>query len=119
MSIPKETLDQINDLLSKDVAFVERRKITELTVGKVYKIQKMISMVTRFGKTILVTLYDKTHNVTFEIFLPKRAAENLSDDIVDIMNTSGGKYTLCYLGQSSHVFSGNNTRTLLKFDCFE
>ena len=108
MSISKETFDQLNKMFSKDVELMGRKKITELIVGEAYKIQKMISMTTRFGKTLLVVLQDGGENGAFETFLPKRVAETLPDDIVDIISGNSGKYTLTYLGQGERVF-GNNS----------
>jgi hypothetical protein len=119
MSISRETLDEINKVVSKDVEFIERRKISNLDMGKVYIIKKMVSLVTRFGKTILVTLLDESENITFNTFLPKRVAETLTENLVDVMNGSDGKYTLTYLGQSKQVFAGNNTRALVSFGCVE
>ena len=119
MSVSKEFLDKINSMLSKNGDMVDQKKIIDLTVGEVYIIKKMVSMTTRFGKSIVVRLYDKTHDATFECFLPKRVVEMLPDGTVDIMNTSEDKYTLTYLGQSSHVFSGGKTRALLNFGTVE
>ena len=120
MSISTKTLNELNEMFSRDIEFIERKKITELSVGKAYTIKKMASMTTRFGKCLLVALQDPDagENVTFETFLPKRVAETLSDDIVDTMSKSSGKYTITYLGQGTKVF-GNNTRTLLSFGTLE
>lgn len=114
-----QTINEINNLLNKEIEFAERRKITSLRVGEAYIIKKMASLTTRFGKAILVTLYDQTLNEAFESFLPKRVVETLAEDTVETMNKSEGKFTLTYLGQSSHVFSGGVTKTLLNFGMLE
>ena len=116
--VSKEELSKINNMLNNDLEFSERRKISALTVGKIYIIKKMILMITRFGKTILVHLHDETHNVTFETFLPKRVAETVPEGFIETMNQSESKYTLAYLGQSSQAYFGN-TRSLLTFGCLE
>ena len=116
MSISKQTLTEINDLISKD-EFVERRKVSTLIVGRIYVIKKINCMATRFGKSIVVTLYDPTENATFESFLPKRVVETLTDDTVEKMNKASGQYSLTYLGQSSNVVAGGNSRALLNFGC--
>lgn len=119
MHISKEILNDINNKLAKDVEFLENRKISTLDVGKIYIIKQMTSMNARFGRAIVVVLHDTRENVTFQSFLPKRAVETVSDEIVQIMNDSDGKYTLTYLGQGTRVFSGNNTKTLLNFGYLE
>ena len=116
MSISKQTLTEINDLISKD-EFFERRKISTLTVGKIYVIKKINSVATRFGNSIVVTLHDATDNATFETFLPKRVVETLSEDTIETMNKASGQYSLTYLGQSSNVIAGGNSRALLNFGC--
>lgn len=109
-------LAEINDMISKD-EFLERRKIATLTVGKVYVIKKINFVATRFGKSIVVTLHDPTDNATFETFLPKRVVETLTNDTVEIMNKASDQYSLTYLGQSSNVSAGGNTRALINFGC--
>lgn len=119
MSISKQSLGEINNMINKNVEFLERRKLSALTVGQTYMLKKIIFITTRYGKSIVVTLYDPTHDVTFETFLPKRVAETLTDDTVESMNKSNDKYTLTYLGQSSPVSSGGNTRALFNFGFLE
>lgn len=119
MSVSQQTLTEINNMINKEVECVERRKLSALTVGKIYLIKKIIFVTTRYGKSIVVTLYDRTHDVTFESFLPKRVAETMTNEAVESMNNSSDRYTLTYLGQSSHVFSGGNTRTLFNFGILE
>lgn len=119
MSVSQQTLTEINNMINKDLECVERRKLSELTVGKVYLIKKICFVTTRYGKGIVVALYDRTHNVTFESFLPKRVAETMSNEAVESMNKSSDRYTLTYLGQSSHVYSSGNTRTLFNFGVLE
>lgn len=119
MSIFKKTIDEINSMLNQDVEIVERRAITSLTIGEAYVIKKIILMSTRFGKAILVTLYDKTHNETFQSFLPKRITETLAEETIETLNKLDDKYTLIYLGQSSKVFSGGNSRAILNFGVSE
>lgn len=119
MAIPKETLDKINTLLSKEPEFIECRKISSLTVGNAYVIKKIVYINTRFGKTILVTLYDESNDKLFQSFLPKRVVETMSEKNVENMNMSEGKYTLTYMGQSLQTFSGGKTRTLLSFGYLE
>ena len=123
MSISGETLAEINNMINKDVEFRERRKFTTLTVGKIYGIRKMTFMTTRFGRTIVVTLYDPTDGAMFDTFLPKRVVEMLTADIFETMSKSCDKYTLTYLGQSSNILGGGggggNTRALFNFGCLE
>lgn len=117
MSISKNTFEQINKKL-EEIELVERKSISSLTVGKIYIIKNMVSMTTRFGKTILATLHDKTSNLTFQSFLPKRVVQTFTDDLVQLINKFDDKYYLCYLGQSS-VLAGGNTRALLNFGVLE
>lgn len=119
MSISQQTLADINNMINKDVEFIERRKLSALTVGEPYMLKKISLITTRYGKSIVVTLYDRTHDVTFETFLPKRVTETLSEDIVESMGKLSDKYTLTYLGQSPHVYSGGNTRALINFGFVE
>lgn len=119
MSISKQTIDEINSKLNQDVEIVEQRNITSLTIGEAYVIKKMAFISTRFGKTILATLYDKTVNETFQSFLPKRVVETLSEDTIESMNKIDNKYSLTYLGQSTRVFSGGNTKAILNFGVVE
>ena len=119
MSIVKEILDKINLVLTKDVEFIEMRKISTLDVGKIYLIQGIKILNTRFGRAILVILYDEGNNLTFQSFLPKRVSDTLTDDTVKIINEAGGKYTLTDLGQGTKVFSGNVTKILLNFGYIE
>ena len=119
MSVSQQTLTEINNMINKDVEFVERRKFTTLTIGKIYLIKKIIFVTTRYGKSIVVTLYDRTDDVIFESFLPKRVVESMTNEAVESMNNSSDRYTLTYLGQSVCVFSGGNTRALLNFGILE
>jgi hypothetical protein len=120
MSISKTDLEKINRVVGSDVEvkMFDQKKISELTVGEAYIIEKIHSFNTRFGKAVIVRLYDKSANNIFESFLPKRVAETLSDEDMSCINQSMGKYTLTYLGQGSRVFYGH-TRSLLKFSCLE
>jgi hypothetical protein len=118
-AISRQSLEEINNIINKDVEVLERKKFSALTVGKMYIIKKIQFMTTRFGKTIVVTLFDSIEDVTFQTFLPKRVVETLSEDIVKSMNLSSDKYTVTYLGQSSNVYSSGNTRALLNFGILE
>lgn len=119
MDLSKETLSEINSIINREYEIVERRKFTALTVGVAYIIKKVLFLHTRFGETILVTLYDSSKEETFETFLPKRVAETLTENITEAMNQSNGKYTLTYLGQSPGIVAGRNSRALLNFGCLE
>lgn len=119
MSISREMLLEINNILNKEHEFLERRKFTSLTVGAKYIIKKIVFMTTRFGKAVHATLYDVTSEATFETFLPKRVADTLPETTVEIMNNSNGKYTVTYLGQSPKIIVGGNARSLLTFGCLE
>lgn len=118
MSLSKEMLTAINDVINKESEILERKKFTTLNIGAVYIIKKIIFLTTRFGKAIVATLYDRENDVMFQTFLPKRVAETISEDTVELMNKSDGKYTVTYLGQSSNVISGNS-KALLNFGFLE
>jgi len=117
MTASNDIVVEINNMLNKDFNYLERKKISSLKINEAYLIRKLVPMVTRFGKTILATLYDKTDDVVFETFLPKRIAEIITENNINIMNSSH-KYTLTYLGQSSHSYAGH-TKSLLNFGCLE
>jgi len=119
MSLSNEILTEINNSINKEHVVVERKKFTTLTVGTNYIVKKLTFLTTRFGKAIIVMLYDSGNDATFETFLPKRVVENLSGDIIEIMNKSEGKYTLTYLGQSPNLTLGGNSKALLNFGCLE
>lgn len=119
MSVSRQTLAELNNTINKDVELMERRKISSLDVGKIYVIKKILFVPTRFGKSIIATLFDSSDNVTFQAFLPKRVVEMLSEDTIKMMNNSDGKYTITYLGQSSTVHSSGNTRSFLNFGMLE
>ncbi|KAJ8974987.1 hypothetical protein NQ317_003176 [Molorchus minor] len=78
----------------------------------------MLLLDTRYGKAILVHLFDESANITFKSFLPKRVTEHLKADLMDKINLPEAKYTLTYLGQSQSSFGGKE-KSLLKFDLKE
>jgi hypothetical protein len=119
-AISRQRLIEINNMINKDVELIERKKFSNLIVGRMYIIKKIVFMTTRFGPAIVVTLFDSLDNVTFQTFLPKRVVETLSEDMVKTMNSSpDDKYTLTYLGQSTTVYSGGKTKALLNFGILE
>lgn len=119
MGISNQILTEINDNINK-INLLERKKVSSLTVGEIYIIHKIVPLTTRFGKTLLITLCDKTASAApFQSFLPKRVADNLSDETIEIMNKSEGGYTLTYLGQSAPVFLGGGSRAIINFGCLQ
>lgn len=117
MSISQQNLTEINNLINRDVEFVKARKFSTLTVGKIYLIKKINIVPTRYGKSVVVTLYDRTHDSTFHSFLPKHVVETLTDEVVQSMNND--RYTLTYLGKSSQVSYNGNSRSQLNFGVLE
>lgn len=114
MSLTKQFLDDLSEQINKDVEFLEYRKFAALDVGVIYLIKSLDPVKTRFGNSIVATLLEPNHNVTFQTFLPKRIAETLTQDVIDDINISSEKYTLTYLGQSSNPVGGFS-RSLINF----
>ena len=106
----------LNDRINENVEILEQKSISALILNKVYVIKKMLVLNTRFGKSILVHLFDENTNTTFKSFLPKRITELLNAFFIEEINSSDGKYALIYLGQSSPMYVGAKPRSLIKFE---
>lgn len=106
----------LNERIIEDTEVLEQKPISSLTLNKVYVIKKMLMLNTRFGKSVLVNLLDEGTNTTFKSFLPKRVAELLNVSLIEEINASDGKYALIYLGQSSPMYVGAKSRSLIKFE---
>lgn len=113
------TLSQLNSIINQDVEILEQKPVSSLSINQAYIIKNISVLKTKFGRALLVTLFDESANTTFRSFLPKRVTEHLQDDLVDKINLSGSKYTVTYLGQSLPVFKGAKSKSLLKFDIIE
>lgn len=109
----------LNERINEDVNVFEQKSISSLALNKTYIIKKMLMLNTRFGTSILVNLFDKDTYTTFKTFLPKRVVELLNADVIEEVNSSGGKYTLVYLGQSSPIYVGAKSRSLIKFETID
>ena len=106
----------LNKLINESTEVLEQKSISSLISNKVYVIKKMVVLNTRFGKSILVNLFDESTNTTFKSFLPKRITELLNAFFIEEINSSDGKYGLIYLGQSSPIYIGSKPRSLIKFE---
>lgn len=106
----------LNERINENIEILEQKSISSLILNKAYVIKKMLVFNTRFGKTILVNLFDEITNTTFKSFLPKRITELLNAFFIEEINSSDGKYALIYLGQSSPMYVGAKPRTLIKFE---
>lgn len=119
MAVSKINLTSINNNIVQNDEILEKRSISSLTLFKAYIIKKLLMLNTRFGKTVSATLFDASVNTTFKSFLPKRVTDQLTEDIINEINVSNGKYTLTYTGQSLPIYAGAKTRSLIKFDIME
>jgi hypothetical protein len=118
----KDVVSKINSMINKEYAFLEQRKFTTLTVGMNYIIKNINFLNTRFGKAIVATLYDQddVNSVIFKTFLPKRVAETVTENFIELINNQDGKFTLTYLGQSPRADGFvDNSQALLNFGCLE
>lgn len=114
--ITNDNLLALNERINEDVEVLEKKPISSLILNKAYVIKKMFMLNTRFGKSILVNLFNTDTNTTFKSFLPKRIAELLNVDLIEEVNSSDGKYALIYLGQSPSLYVGAKSRSLIKFE---
>lgn len=112
-------LEKINAVINKPIEVFEQRVISTLPIAKPFPISNMLVRTTRFGRSILLTLYNESENEFFKSWLPKYIADQFSDNDVNSINHSSGKYTLTYIGQGGPVSAGTRTRTLVKFDFIE
>lgn len=119
MAVSNITLAKLNDIINQDMEILEKKAISSLIVNKPYIIKQLLMLSTRFGKAILVTLFDENANTTFKSFLPKRVTEYLNEETINKMNLSDSRYALTYLGQSSPMFPGAKTRSLIKFELID
>ncbi|MVN24209.1 hypothetical protein GO639_03340 [Staphylococcus aureus] len=119
MSVSKVDLNKINNLIVQEVEILEQKALSSLPIDEVYIIKNMSTYSTRFGKSILLTLQDVSNDKLFKTWLPKRISLQFSDDDISCINSSGGKYTMVYLGQSQQSFAGMKTRSLVKFNMIE
>ena len=63
--------------------YLPTRKINELPKYTYYLIYKFKRIHTRYGKTLLVYLYDYEYNERFKVFLPQRFSNEIPDDDSD------------------------------------
>jgi hypothetical protein len=80
---------QLLQLLNEQ-KFLETRKMSDLTVGASYLIEKANRITTKYGEAILVTL--SSANDRFKVFLPKRFAGMLSDQSIAHLEDTRMKY---------------------------
>lgn len=116
MAISEIDLLALNELINQDSQVLEHKPISSLTINKSYIIKKMLPVNTRFGKSIVMHLFEESTITTFKSFLPKRVVDNLSEDIIDQINSSNGKYTFTYLGQRVPAYVGAMPSSIVRFD---
>lgn len=115
MAISEVDLLALNELINQDMQVLEQRSISALILNKPYIIKKISLVNTRFGKSIIVTLFEESSITTFKSFLPKRFVEIICENTIDKINSSNGKVTLTYLGQSSPAYPGAKSSPLISF----
>lgn len=120
MSIPQQSLTEINNMINKDNVFPETRRLVTLKVGQAYMIKKLVYLATRYGKKLVATLCASADDAIFQTFLPNRVSEALTAENVEIMNSSSGKYTLTYLGRDTNNESSKTiARAIINFGYLE
>ena len=117
MAVSKKDLENINEIINSEVKIFETKSISTLIVGRSYVIESMCISTTRFGKAIMVLLFDDIAKETFKSWLPKRVVEQFKEDIVTGINSSPGKYSLTYLGQTP--LPGSKSRSMISFNLIE
>lgn len=116
MALSKIDLEMLNHSFNMETL---TKSLSSLEVDTVYKILQISILNTRFGKAVLVKIYDDKENAIFKVWLPKRAVEQITEDVTEKMNRSDIKYGLIYLGQSAPTFNGGKPKCLFKFAIVE
>lgn len=115
MAISELDLLALNAIINESTEALEQRSISSLIVNKAYIIKKISVVNTRFGKSIAINLFEESTVTTFKSFLPKRVVEVINEDIINKINSSGGKYTLTYLGQRPPMYIGAKSSAIIQF----
>lgn len=114
MAISELDLLALNAMINESTDVLEQKPISSLIINKAYIIKKMSMINTRFGKSIIVNLFEESTITTFKSFLPKRVVEHISEDLIEKINLSGGKYTLTYLGQRPPMYVGAKSSAMIR-----
>lgn len=113
MELSSDDLNNINNNINSVCESLPQRHFTSLEINRGYLIDTLSVVKSRYGKCVLTTLYDD--DCKFKCFLPNRAAEHLSEDIIKKINSTHKKYTVTYMGQSVPAFKDAKCRALIKF----
>lgn len=112
-------LKRINaSIIEKRVGAFEQKPISSLPIGKAFNIICMAICITRYGRSILMTLRDD-NDTLFKSWLSKSISDEFDADSVRCINASDFKYTITYLGQSPQVAGSLRTRPLVEFNFIE
>lgn len=119
MSISKAELEVLNDAINKEEEIYDQVSISSLLINHAYLMKNISICNTKYGKAVLVVIFDDINNITVKSWLPKKVSDHLTENIVKQLGSSDSQYTITYLGQSIPLFHNAKTHSLISFDVIE
>lgn len=83
-------------------------RLNSLNVGFTYQIQNFEKLTTQYGDVVVATLkYNGplcSQNLNIRVYMPKRFARDLTEDIIHDYNDSSSKISLVYRGITNRKY---------------
>lgn len=110
-------MEQLVEKINSSVAcsVVEMKNLKELVINRRYEINDLKPLKTRFGRSILLTLYDDIEKKCYRCFSTKKISNSLSDEIINQITSSERKLALIYKGEIKAFEKSTVTSPLVEF----
>ena len=112
-------MEQLVKKINSSTSFTpaENKNLKELTVDRKYTITDLKSVKTRFGRSVLISLYDSIEEKSYNCFSTKKISSILTDETIKNINLSEESLYLIYKGEVK-AFSGSKvTSPIVEFTC--
>lgn len=102
------------DRFNNPVDYCPTRKLRDLTLNVEYKVHQLKRVITKFGVTIVVKLYDVETESYFDVFLPARISRTFAND--DLSSIVYDNLYLTYHGMvdGEGEFASHDVRLIVK-----